>query len=232
MGLSSDLQKSVKDVFANQWRTREGVVIPDDTSVALSNDGVIITGTVLYADLSESTALVDSHSHEFAAEIYKSYLHCAAKILRSADGTITAYDGDRVMAVFIGDHKNTSAAKAALCINWAVSHVINPAIEKQYGQNAYKVRQVVGIDTGKLLVAKTGIRNANDLVGVGTPANHAAKLCALNNYDTLITEDVYKRLHDSARFAGTENMWTRMSWTEMGRVVYGSNYTWALEPTP
>jgi len=229
MGLSSDLQKFVKDVFTNQWRTRNGVVVPDDTSVALSNDGVTMTATVLYADLSDSTALVDSHPHEFAAEIYKSYLHCAAKILRSANGTITAYDGDRVMAVFIGDNKNTSATRAALRINWAVSHVINPAIEKQYGQNAYKVRQVVGIDTGKLLVAKTGIRNANDLVWVGTPANHAAKLCALNNYDTLIIEDVYKRLHDSARFAANANMWTRMSWSKMGRVVYGSNYSWAPE---
>jgi hypothetical protein len=42
MGLSSDLQKFVKDVFTIQWRTRDGVVVPDDTSVALSNDGVTI----------------------------------------------------------------------------------------------------------------------------------------------------------------------------------------------
>ena len=227
MALSDDLQKFVKDIFANQWRTRDGAVIPDDTSVALSNDGVSITATVLYADLSDSTALVDNCSPEFAAEIYKSYLHCAAKILRSENGTITAYDGDRVMAVFIGDNKNTSAARAALRISWAVDHVINPAIEKQYGQNVYRVGQVVGIDTGKLLVAKTGIRNANDLVWVGTPANHAAKLCALSNYHTLITEDVYNRLHSSARFAGNANMWTRMSWSKMERVIYGSNYTWA-----
>lgn len=227
MGLSSDLQKFVKDIFANQWRTRDGTVVPDDTSVALSNDGVTITATVLYADLSDSTALVDNHSPKFAAEIYKSYLHCAAKILRSEKGTITAYDGDRVMAVFIGDYKNTSAVRAALRINWAVSHVINPAIKRQYGQDAYEVKQAVGIDTGKLLVAKTGIRNANDLVWVGTPANHAAKLCALDSYDTLITEEVYKKLNDSARFAANANMWKRMAWTEMGRAIYGSNYTWA-----
>lgn len=227
MELSSDLQKFVKDIFANHWRTRDGTVVPDDSSVALSNDGVKISATVLYADLSDSTALVDDHLPEFAAEIYKAYLHCAAKILRSEKGTITAYDGDRVMAVFIGDSKNTSAVRAALRINWAVRHVINPAIKRQYGQNTYEVKQAVGIDTGELLVAKTGIRNANDLVWVGTPANHAAKLCALDGHDTLITAEVYKKLNKSARFAANENMWKRMVWTRMGRAIYGSNYTWA-----
>jgi class 3 adenylate cyclase len=55
-----------------------------------------------------------AEKHRFAAEIYKTFLHCAAKIIRSEDGVITAYDGDRIMAVFIGNAKNTSAVRAAL----------------------------------------------------------------------------------------------------------------------
>lgn len=50
------------------------------------------------------------HKPHFAAEIYKSYLHCASKIIRCENGVITAFDGDRVMGIFIGDLKNTSAA--------------------------------------------------------------------------------------------------------------------------
>jgi len=34
--------------------------------------------------------------------IYKTFLHCAAKIIRSHKGVITAYDGDRIIAVYIG----------------------------------------------------------------------------------------------------------------------------------
>jgi hypothetical protein len=37
--------------------------------------------------------------------------------------TTTAFDGDRVMAVFIGDSKNTSAVKAALQINYVTKHL-------------------------------------------------------------------------------------------------------------
>jgi class 3 adenylate cyclase len=73
--------------------------------VKLGNDAVKLSATVLYADLADSTKLVDGHTKQFSAEIYKTFLHCAAKIIRSEDGVITAYDGDRVMAVFIGDRR-------------------------------------------------------------------------------------------------------------------------------
>src|SRR5207248_4620847 len=102
----------------------------------LNNDAVKLDATVLYADLSASTGLVDGYKQHFAAEIYKAYLHCAAKIIRSEDGVITAYDGDRVMAVFIGTSKNTSAARSALKINWAVKNIVNPALKDQYSDTS------------------------------------------------------------------------------------------------
>ena len=67
----------------------------------LGNDAVGIDTTVLYADISGSTHLVDNHTAGFAAEIYQSYLACAARIITYECGVITAYDGDRVMGVFV-----------------------------------------------------------------------------------------------------------------------------------
>ena len=49
------------------------------------------------SDLSGSTNLVDTQTPHFAGEIYKTYLMCAAKIIKEQGGTITAYDGDRIM---------------------------------------------------------------------------------------------------------------------------------------
>jgi len=73
---------------------------------------VKLDATVLYADMSGSTKLVDAFtSPKFPAEVYKCYLSCAAKIIKAGGGSITAYDGDRVMAVFLGDSKNSSAAR-------------------------------------------------------------------------------------------------------------------------
>lgn len=130
MSLKDDLEKKAKDIFSEKWTERDGQSVPEPSDLKLANDAVKLEGVVLYADMSESTKLVDTKAAFFAAEVYKTFLHCAAKIIRSEGGKITAFDGDRIMAVFIGDSKNTSAARAALKINYARIEIINPALRK------------------------------------------------------------------------------------------------------
>lgn len=228
MALSDELPGEVQGIFRSSWSARDGYVVPDSDSVKFVNDSVLLDAVVLYADIDGSTMLVDTYQAQFAAEIYKAFLHCAAKIIRSEGGDITAYDGDRVMAVFIGDFKNTSAVRAALKINRARLQIINPAIKKQYPDSPYEVKHTVGVDAGKLLVAKTGIRNANDLVWVGRAANHAAKLCVFDSsYPTRISSEVYNSCNDVVKYANGTSMWEIIDWTDMKRKYYRSNYMWA-----
>src|SRR2546421_10215850 len=132
MGLHDDLTEKVEEIFKSQWTSRDGTVVPEDDDIGLGNDAVKLDAVVLYADLVESRDLVNKHKPHFAAEIYKSYLYCAARVIREFGGAVTAYDGDRIMAVYIGDSKNTSAAKTALKLNYAVTQIINPALAAQY----------------------------------------------------------------------------------------------------
>src|SRR4051812_25188039 len=111
MSLLSDLQTEVKTTLAKQWEQRNGQGVPEPAELKLGNDAVILDATVLYADIDGSTSLVDAYPATYSAEIYKSYMVCTARIIKDAGGVITAYDGDRIMAVFIGDSKNTTAAK-------------------------------------------------------------------------------------------------------------------------
>jgi len=230
MAFADDLRQQVDSIFKGQWTTREGLVVPEYDTVKLGNDAVKISGTVLYADLSASTNLVDNHEDYLCAEIYKAYLYCAARIIRIQGGVITAYDGDRVMGVFIGDSKNSSAAKCGLKINWAVKDIINPAISNQYPQINYAVQQTVGIDTSQLFVARTGVRGANDLVWVGRAANYAAKLTSLDPaYPTRITKDVYESLNDESKYSNGKDMWQKARWTSMDNIdIYRSTWKWSL----
>ena len=230
MGIIGDLATEVTSILATRWQSRDGRVVPEPEDVELGNDAVKIDGTVLYADLADSTGLVKQRPATFAAEVYKCYLHCACKIIKNYDGIITAFDGDRVMAVFIGDRKNSNAVRSALAINHAVLEIINPKIEAQYPGKGYTVRQSVGVDTGPLFVAKTGVWGSNDLVWVGTATNIAAKLCALRveNYASWITKAVYDRLRDDVKMHGDKNMWEQRSWTSQGNmIIYRSRYNWA-----
>lgn len=230
MGIQNDLHAEVTKIFKATWTQREGQSVPESEDLGLGNDAVRLTATVLYADLSESTSLVDAHEAYFAAEIYKAYLHCAAKLLHLENGKITAYDGDRIMGVFIGSSKNTSAVRAALKINWARLNIINPALQSQYPSTKYRVHHTIGVDTSPLWVARTGIRGANDLVWVGRAANYAAKLCDLGpEYPTWITEDVHTMLADEAKFTSGQAMWEARLWTVMNnKRIYRSNWHWKV----
>ncbi len=234
MSLADDLKTEVKRIFRDKWETRDGEVVPDPEDLSLTNEAVHFDrATVLYADLSGSTSLVDKHKWGFAAEIYRSYLFCAAKIIREEGGTITAYDGDRVMGVFVGANQTTPAARCALKINWAVQNVVNVALKEQYPNSDYKVRQVVGIDTSEIRAARTGVRGDNDLVWVGRAANYAAKLTELNaDYPTWITSAAFNRLDEVAKLGGSnkELMWKKWTWTgHDGSEIYSSTWTWKVD---
>lgn len=226
MAIEDDLRAAVAKRFADVWNIRKGLVVPDETSINLGNDGVSIEATILYADLADSTALVDAYKPEFAAEIYGTFLNSAARLIRGQGGTITAYDGDRVMAVFMGPDKEVQATVAGLRINKAMEEIIRPALRAQYQATTYLPHHTVGIDSSNILVVKDGIRGASDLIWVGRAANYAAKLCALPHaYATRITEPVFQKLTPNliTTNQGTPT-WEKVTWTDMGNGnIYRSN---------
>jgi class 3 adenylate cyclase len=232
VALKDDLEKEVAKIFRERWETRDGEVVPEPQDLKLGNDAVNLDASVLYADMSGSTVLVDNHSASLAAEVYKSYMVCASRIVKEEGGAITAYDGDRIMAVFIGGSRNTTAARCALKINWAVINIVNPGIRAQYGNDAYQMEHVVGVDTSNLFVCRIGVRNDNDLVWVGRAANYAAKLTTMNTgYSVYITGDVFDRLHEDSKYGGSPRrlMWEERCWTSMNNMrIHRSNWWWSL----
>jgi class 3 adenylate cyclase len=231
MSLKDELENEVKAIFEPLWTTRLGQVVPAEDDIGLANDAVEFEeAVVLYADLADSTELVQGQADWFAAEIYKTFLHCASKIIKSNDGVITAFDGDRIMAVFIGKTKRTNAARTALKINGAVEEIIKPAMQARYPSSTYEVRHSVGVDMSKLFVARTGVRGANDLVWVGQAANYAAKLSGVRDgdYRSFITAPVYKLMADESKYEtpGTNDMWESWWWEERSLLVYRSRWLW------
>lgn len=232
MALADDIEKDVATIFREKWSTEDGNVIPATEDIQLSNHGKALDGVVLYADMADSTKLVMNHKDWFAAEVYKAFLKTCCRIIRSEGGEITAFDGDRVMAVFIGESKNSSAARAALKINYAIPKVVNRLLAAAYPNTQFRIDFSVGIDSSKVLVARTGIRGSNDLVWVGNAANLAAKLCSLrdDNKRIWITERVFNRLSKETKYGGSDDrlMWKLHTWNEYGINVYSSTWHWEL----
>src|ERR1700676_2522651 len=229
MKKAKEIIGEVKEILATKWETRKGTKVPEPEDITLGNDAVQLDGTVLYADMADSTALVNGFKDWFAAEVYKCYLVAACHLIRNNSGVITAFDGDRVMAVYIGSAKNSSAAKTALQLTWAVNE-INAKLKASYPSTAFDLRQSVGVDTSSLFVARTGIRDSNDLVWVGRAANYAAKPSGISDTSgsAFITEPVFNALSDETKYGGNprRSMWERLHWQERNITIYRSNWSW------
>lgn len=229
MKTAQEILTEIKTVFATKWQTRKGTKVPEPEDVRLGNDAVLLDGTVLYADMADSTGLVNGYKDWFAAEVYKAYLVASCHVIRNNSGIITAFDGDRVMAVYFGDAKNSAAAKTALQLNWVVKEV-NAALKDSYPNSSFLLQHAVGVDTSPLFVARTGIRNSNDLVWVGRAANYAAKLTDLSDpgYSAFITESVFDMLSDESKYGGNPRkvMWEKVHWQARNLTIYRSNWSW------
>lgn len=233
MTLSQELKDGVDGILAQPWSTRDGVKVPETEDVASAGGAVKLEAVILYSDLADSTTLVTYHDKRVAAKVMKSFLYCASRIVTAHGGEIRSFDGDRVMGIYVGTSKNTSAAKAALHINWAMREVIRPKIEAKYpslAEAGFTLQHATGVDRSDILAVRAGMRGSNDLIWIGRAAAVAAKLSSLRLSDaqSIITSDVYRFLRDEAKTAKDGRaMWVKMSGTRYGLETYKSNWYWA-----
>lgn len=233
MSISSDVVDGVNGVLTPPWSNRIGSVVPTTDNIVLRDGSVTLDATYLYADLANSSALGQNVKPEVAAKIIRCYLNAATRILTYYGGEIRSFDGDRVMAIFVGNAKNSSAVRSGLALNWAVREVLDAAIKSQWSDitNYWLCHHGVGIDTGEALLVRGGVRNNNDLISIGAAPNVAAKLSALRHQsDIYITAAVYQNMqHDRIIAADGRNMWTQLNPLQLtGKtyVLYGSAWWW------
>ena len=177
---------------------------------------------------------MDSQEATFAGQIYKPYLVTATRVVGSEQGTITAYAGDRIMAVFTGRKIAERAVRTALKICYVVQKLLNPAIRDLKPDTRYLLNQSVGVDCGELLVIRTGSHSANDLVWIGPAANHAAKLSTRPAPRTHITKEIYQLLPPELRVGPSgQQMWAPEWAPGMGnRRIYSSSWSCEIQGKP
>lgn len=256
MTVSVDISDGVRRALTSQLIVRNGRKVPEKSDLTFLNGGgaVRLDATYAYADLADSSGLAQRVRQEVAANIIRAYVHPAAKTFRSFGGEIRSFDGDRVMAIFVGDQKNGFAVRAALALNWAVDKVINPIMFETWSDisGIWRMRHAIGVATGEALLVRGGVFGDSDMLSIGSAPNVAAKLSELRpalygpQYSIYITEEVYSDLPDEVKLAkqtvqpnpfrygwnaepAVADMWDPLGQTGVGGAqiwVRGSTYQW------
>ena len=231
MKTSIEIINKIRTFLNAQWDIRKCDIVPDSKSIALDNDAGDLEGAVLYADMAGFSELVKQYSKKYAAKMVKVFLYSVCETIRNNGGVITSFDGDRVMAVFVGNRKCSNSAKTALQIKFIVTK-INEEIAKECPTDLFVIDYAVGVDVSNLLVVKTGIWGDNYLAWIGDAANTAAKLSEIRNRAarSFITKRMFERLNDEAKFCIRDNdkncMWSRSEIKILGQTIYESNWNW------
>lgn len=256
MTVSSEISVGVRRALTTQLVVRNGRKVPEKGDLTFLNGGgaVRLDATYAYADLANSSGLAQSVRQDVAANIIRAYVHAAAKTFRSYGGEIRSFDGDRVMAIFVGDQKNRLAVRAALALNWAVNKVINPLMFETWSDisEIWQMRHAIGVATGEALIVRGGVFGDNDMLSIGSSPNVAAKLSELRptpyrpQYSIYITEEVYGDLPDEVKLTtqtvqqnpfrygwnaepSVVDMWDPLGQTGVGGSqvwIRGSTYEW------
>jgi adenylate cyclase len=235
MGLKDDISSGIATIFSTTWNSRDGHVVPMTDDVALSNGAVKLDAVVLYADLAESTRLARDFPRSVAAKIVRAYLSSMTRLVKERGGAVRSFDGDRVMGIFVGNSKHSSAAKCALNMNYVLSKLLRPKAEEKFPslvEKGFKIEHCAGVSRSDVFVVRAGVRGSNDLVFIGSAPNIAAKLSDIRNspYRSYITWKVYNNLNEASKYDADEmDMWTAVT-RKVGGVewdLYKSSYTWA-----
>ncbi|WP_156819541.1 adenylate/guanylate cyclase domain-containing protein [Pseudonocardia sp. HH130630-07] len=235
MSLADEITTAVTGVVTSDWNIRKGVVVPRTEDIALKNGAVELDAVYLYSDMADSTGLARDFAPTTAAKVIRSYLDATCRVINARNGKIRSFDGDRVMAIFVGESKNSDSAKCALQINYTVKHIVKPIVERNLSSltsKGYKLKHCVGVASGKSLIVRGGVRGNNDLVSVGRPPNIAAKLSDIRNdpYFTYITKDVFDRLNKESKYGKDDRlMWEGPYLRDVGGEnlhVYKSSWYW------
>lgn len=229
MTLKDDIDGAVKDLTKTWTTTTWGASkteVPDPNDMGYS-DGKRISATFFYADMADSSGLVAAaESQEVVASVVSSYLKACVRAIRNENGHIRSFDGDRVMGVFNGDAATTRAAKAALRLNYAVTNMLDPAIQAAFPSlkaAGWHLRHASGIAIGDTLMVRAGIRNNSDLVSIGVGPNLAAKLSDERDgdYRTFIGAGSYKALDNALnKDSNGDDVWLGPYPFKMGGSTY------------
>lgn len=229
MSLLTELNGKIDAYVKQPYEIEETTIIPDTDNPKLTfgNKGLSCEYAFLFMDIRKSSELHKTYGFTKAAKIYQSFHDINVRVIEENNGSVRAFDGDRVMGVFAGGSKNSNAVKAGMQIQWAIRKILNPKLET-------KITCGGGIDFGEILVTKIGKgrnKNNNDLVWIGKADNYASHLANEAKNSIIISTNSYNVLISDRKISNGKNMWLPKVLTlKNGTKVncYESIYGWVI----
>lgn len=134
--------------------------------------------TVLFSDLRGFTSFSETQSPERVIEVVNFYLNEMTEAILAAGGTLIAYMGDGIMAVFGApleqeDHADRALRAAREMIGTRLDH-FNDWLAEQGHEHRFKMG--VGLNSGPVMAGNVGAERRVEYTAIGDTTNTASRL--------------------------------------------------------
>lgn len=190
-----DLKVKINEIMTSKYEIQCIDRIPTKQDVTFGEKACSIDAACLFIDIRNSTGLLVKYAPSAIANVLKAFHYICTKILKYNSGEVRSINGDSILAMFDGPECCDDAVSAAFNIKYTLNLLIKPLFN-----NSEDFDYGIGIDFGKIFVAKVGLYGEfnNDLIWVGNTINQASKFGnnAKHPNNIFITNLVYQKLND------------------------------------
>lgn len=134
---------------------------------------------IFYIDMRKSRQILTDASDFWSVKIHKAFLRAVIHCIEKRDGHLRSFNGDGILAFFIGDNAASKAVRAAMDIKGFVNEINNILIENDKN----KIDFGIGIAQGQVMIAKSGKggddQTKQDLIWIGVALYVAVELSEL-----------------------------------------------------
>ncbi|HKF35570.1 MAG TPA: adenylate/guanylate cyclase domain-containing protein, partial [Ktedonobacteraceae bacterium] len=189
--------KQIRDIFGRYVHPNVVQQLIEDPQ-ALNLGGETKEITVLYADIRGSTRLSETMAPEQVMDLLNGYWEKMVEAIWNQGGTVTAFMGDGLMAIF---NAPLPQEDHALC---AVRAAVGMrAVVMEYQANMPREIQVsfgFGINTGLAVIGNLGSRRMQNYTAIGDVVNVAARLQAnASDNDILLNRSTFIKVRQHVR---------------------------------
>jgi adenylate cyclase len=171
-------RERVRDVFSrfiSQAVVDEVLETSADGTIRLG--GVRLESTVLFSDLRGFTSFAETLDPELVIAILNRYLTAMSDAILDHDGTLVAYMGDGIFAVFgapvgVPDHAERAFAAARDMLE--ALREFNAWLEAEHDGKGFKMG--IGLNTGLVMSGNVGSERRLEYAAIGDTTNTASRL--------------------------------------------------------
>lgn len=177
MATNQETLDIIDDYLNASYVKEETRVVPKKPDLTFGNTTKKISFTVvLYVDMRKSRKILSDASTFWSVKIHRAFLLALTHCVERRDGHMRSFNGDGILAFFVGENASSCAVRAAMDMKGFVLK-INEHLENE---SVNKIDFGIGIAQGEIMVAKSGRagddQTKQDLIWVGLPVYMAVEL--------------------------------------------------------